>query len=68
MPGLLELVIILLVAFVLVFPFWKISTKAGFPGWFSLAMVIPGLNMLFPFFLAFADWPSLREQRTTPTE
>jgi hypothetical protein len=70
-PGPLELMIVLVLTVVLtaitVLPFWMISTKAGFPGWISLAMLVPVLNLLFPFFLAFADWPALRHGSNQPT-
>jgi len=41
-------------------PFWKICSKAGFPGWISLAILVPLLNIGLLFFLAFAEWPALR--------
>lgn len=65
-PGPFELVTVLLMMVlffvVAVLPFWMISTKAGFPGWISLAILIPVLNLIFLFFLAFADWPALRRE------
>ena len=59
-PGRCELVTIFVTLFVLVFPFWKITEKAGFPRWWSLAILVPLLNFVFIFFLALADWPALR--------
>ncbi len=41
-------------------PFWRICTKAGFPGALSLLMLIPLGNILLPFYLAFAEWPALK--------
>lgn len=62
--GLRELITILFVvsaySLVLVAPFWMICRKAGYPGWFSLAILIPGGNIGLLFFLAFAEWPALR--------
>lgn len=65
MPGPCEIVTIFVTLFVLVFPFWKITEKTGFPPWWSFAMVVPILNVVFIFFLALADWPALqgRSQR-----
>lgn len=64
-PGPAELIIILLVLglslLVTVLPFWMICAKAGFPGWYSLAMLFPCLNIVLLFFLAFAEWPALRQ-------
>jgi len=63
-PGPLELLILLFIAgfmvIVAVLPFWFICEKAGFPGWYGLAALIPILNIALLFFLAFADWPALR--------
>ena len=58
------LVPILLVAGVLltVIPFWRICTKAGFPGPLSLLMLVPAGNLVLYFYLAFAAWPALRDQ------
>ncbi len=47
----------------LVFPFWMVSTKAGFPGWFSLAVFVPVLNIVFFYYLAFAEWPAIGAAR-----
>lgn len=62
MPGFIELIIIGIIAiFFTVIPFWMICSKAGFPGWISLAVLIPVLNLVLLFFLAFAEWPALRQ-------
>jgi len=61
MPGLFEMIIIGTIGlFVVVIPFWMICSKAGFPGWISLAVLFPVLNIVLLFFLAFAEWPALR--------
>lgn len=60
-PGSMELLVVLFIAVFTVFPFWFICSKAGFPGWISLAVLIPVLNLLLLFFLAFSDWPALRQ-------
>ena len=64
MPGIYELIVIavmLLVVILLnVLPFWKICTKAGFPGALSLLMLVPIANIVFLFYIAFAEWPALR--------
>jgi len=65
MPGIYELIVIavmLLVVILLnVLPFWKICTKAGFPGALSLLMLVPIANIVFLFYIAFAEWPALRK-------
>ncbi len=36
---------------------WRIFSKAGFPGAIGLLMFIPVANLIMPIFLAFSDWP-----------
>lgn len=72
-PGVAELgIIFIMILFMglgivlVVVPFWKICTKAGFPGPLSLLMIVPIANVILPFYIAFADWPALRERTTPP--
>ena len=58
-----ELIVLLLLTVLLVWPMWRICTKAGFPGPLGLMSVIPVLNLVLLFFLAFAEWPSLRHRK-----
>jgi hypothetical protein len=64
--GMPELVLILTVigivgtVFVVV-PYWFIFRKAGFHPALSLLMIIPFAGIIMRFFLAFADWPSLKK-------
>lgn len=44
-----------------VIPFWKICTKAGFPGPLALLMIVPIANVVLPFYIAFAEWPALKQ-------
>ena len=63
LPGPMEILVILIVMLVSVLPviaFWKICSKAGFPGVLGLLMIIPIANVILPLYLAFADWPALR--------
>ncbi len=68
MPGAYELIVILVVipiaisvnVLLVVLPFWKICTKAGFPGALALLMIVPIANIVLPFYIAFAEWPALR--------
>ncbi len=50
-----------ILATVIVLPFWRIFPKAGFSRWWSLAMVVPILNFVLLFSLAFREWPVHRE-------
>ncbi len=55
-----ELLWMLLFSVIVVVPFWRICTKAGYSGWLSFLAVIPVANVFLVFFLGFSDWPSLR--------
>jgi uncharacterized protein (DUF983 family) len=51
---------LLIIGLVIVLPFWKIFSKAGYSPWLSLTMVIPLVNIIMLFYLAFAVWPISR--------
>lgn len=34
-----------------------IARKAGYPGWYSLLMLVPVLNLVLIYYFAFATWP-----------
>jgi hypothetical protein len=64
--GLPEALVILgvIVFFAIVFlliPYWRIFRKAGFHPALSLLMMIPLVNVAMIYFLAFAEWPSLKQ-------
>lgn len=48
----------LVVAVIIVIPAWRICQRTGYPGWLGVLMLVPVVNLLFFYFLAFADWPS----------
>jgi hypothetical protein len=47
----------LILAVLFVIPFWRIFGKAGFPPVFSLIMLVPVVNLIAIYFVAFAQWP-----------
>lgn len=53
-------VAMLFFTFLLVLPFWRICNKAGFAGALSLFILIPIANLIFLYWLAFAEWPKSR--------
>ena len=59
-PGPPEILVIAITAAVIILPFWKIFSKAGYSGALSLLMLIPLVNLIMVFFLAFAEWPALK--------
>ena len=67
--GTTELIIILFILpFVLLFSilpviaFWKICSKAGFNGALGFLMLIPIANIILPLYVAFAEWPALKQE------
>ena len=50
--------ILLMIAFYLI-PFWQICKKAGFSPWLSLLILVPLLNVLALYYIAFARWPNV---------
>ena len=61
--GITELLIVMAILLTLTVPFWMIFSKAGFPAYLALLMLVPGVNLVMLFYLAFAEWPALRERR-----
>ena len=62
-----ELILIVIISFfsiaIVIVPYWKIYSKAGFSGWLSITMIIPLINVVMLFYLAFADWPVLKNHK-----
>ena len=57
---------LLIVAALVIIPFWQIFSKAGFSGWLSFLMVVPVVNAIALYFLAFAEWPGRRGPGVNP--
>ena len=51
----------LVMAALVIVPFWSIFAKTGHSKWLSLLMAVPLVNVLLLYFLAFSDWPSLKK-------
>ncbi|MFN4156647.1 MAG: hypothetical protein ACK4HF_18550 [Paracoccaceae bacterium] len=49
-------------AAILVVPFWMIFRKAGHSKWLGLLMVIPLVNIITLYWVAFSKGPDLRTQ------
>ena len=54
----------LVMAAVMVVPFWFIFSKAGYSKWLSLLMVVPIVNVILLYFLAFSKWPNPGNRNT----
>ena len=59
--GFMELWIIAIILIFAVLPVWMILAKAGYQGWWSLAMLVPFGAIVLMFFLAFSNGPVRQE-------
>ena len=41
----------------LFYPFWRIVTKAGYPGVMCLLLFVPVVNFIFLWIAALSEWP-----------
>lgn len=44
------------VAVIMIVPYWFIWKKAGFSPFFSLLMIVPVVNFIMLYVLAFSEW------------
>lgn len=56
----MEFLWLLFVGVIVIWPFWRIFSKAGFNGALAILMLVPIINVVMIFYLAFSEWPSLR--------
>ena len=49
----------LVIAIVVVIPAWRICQRTGYPGWMGILILIPIVNLVLLYFIAFADWPAV---------
>jgi hypothetical protein len=59
--GFSGLIMFLIMAALIILPFWFIFSKAGHSKWLSLLMVVPLVNFIMLYFLAFSTWPDRRD-------
>ncbi len=48
----------LLAVLIGVVPIWRICTRVGHSPWLSLLILVPLINLIFIYWLAFSKWPS----------
>jgi hypothetical protein len=46
----------LIIAALIVLPFWRICQKAGYPGILALLVFVPLVSLIFLYWFAFSDW------------
>ena len=52
-----QMLMVVLIAALYIPACYVIARKAGYPGWYSLLMIIPVLNLVLIYCFAFARWP-----------
>ncbi len=40
----------------MVIPYWRIFSKAGFSGWLALLILVPLVNLIVLYYVAFSKW------------
>lgn len=60
--GPLGLLMMIVFAIITVLPFWFIFSKAGYSKWLSLLLIVPFVNLIMIYFLAFSKWPILKKK------
>lgn len=53
----------LVIAIVAIVPAWRICQRTGYPGWLGILIVIPVVNLVLLYLLAFGEWPNERERK-----
>jgi len=60
--GFSGIIMFLIMTTLIILPFWFIFSKAGHSKWLSLFMVVPIVNIVMLYFLAFSTWPNQRDR------
>ena len=47
----------LVIGIVVVIPALRICQRTGYPGWMGVLILIPIVNLVLLYFIAFSDWP-----------
>jgi predicted PurR-regulated permease PerM len=50
-------IVLLAVCAIIVFPVWRIFSRIGLPGALSLLMIVPLINLITLWIVAFIAWP-----------
>lgn len=49
-------IFMLVFAAIMIIPWWFIWKKAGFSSWFCLLMILPLVNLVMLYVMAFSEW------------
>jgi hypothetical protein len=61
------IIIVLVLVLLKIICFWKIVSKAGYPGVLSLLTLLPLVNLIMFLVFAFAEWPVEKEVKQLKT-
>ncbi len=61
--GVFGLVPVLILLALVVIPYWKIWQRTGHSGAWGLLMLVPFVNIISLWVLAFKEWPALRDRK-----
>ncbi len=50
----------LVIGIVVVIPAWRICQRTGYPGGMGVLILIPVVNLILLYFIAFSEWPNER--------
>tara|TARA_R110000787_G_scaffold118916_1_gene229842 strand:- start:561 stop:731 length:171 start_codon:yes stop_codon:yes gene_type:complete len=50
-------------AVVIVIPFFQLWKRTGHNGWISLLMLLPLVNLVMLYVLAFKEWPAVNREK-----
>ena len=56
-PELLVVLVLSAMALIIVWPAMRICRRVGLSPWLGILAIVPVANVLFVWFLAFAEWP-----------
>jgi hypothetical protein len=66
MASIADWLVVLLWLAAFIVPAWRIAAKAGFPGAWSLLLVVPIVNIMLFWVFAFIEWPTEKPNQHTP--
>ncbi len=51
----------LVIAIVVVIPVWRLCQRLGYPGWMGILILVPMVNLILLYVIAFGEWPRNRD-------
>ena len=57
--GVMDAIVVVILLALLVIPYWKLWERTGHSGFWGLLMIIPFVNIVSLWVLAFKPWPAV---------